>query len=487
MKQILIASMEERDIEIIRQCFADEYIISTTRDNVGFKAAFAQHPPDVAFIDIQIVLNGRQSALPHDYFQEMQELWKTSHGGSIIIVTPQNLLREAVKAVKAGASNYLTSPVDQAEVKYVTESLQEFEIVQMELDYLRDRFWKDDSRNLIQTQSALMQEAIQKIKMVAQTNTTVLLTGETGVGKSTMAKLIHRHSDRCDHPFISVHCGAIPDSLIESELFGHEKGAFTGAVRRKLGKFEIANTGTIFLDEVGVLTPAAQIKLLGVIQERVFQRVGGEKDIDIDVRIIGASNIDLKILCDQGVFRTDLYYRLNVFPIEIPPLRQRKEDIRLLTKVFLKRLSQVQQKGIVDVTTEVADALCRYHWPGNVREFENIIERAFILERSSVLTPNSFPKELFSAASSESTAGIDTSVPLAQFRQQQIDIWEKRYLEELMRLESGRIKDAAETAGMSVRQLHNLMKKHSIRKERFKTGAVIAEKIGNKDADPLKI
>jgi transcriptional regulator with GAF, ATPase, and Fis domain len=206
-----------------------------------------------------------------------------------------------------------------------------------------------------------MREVFKKIRAVASTRATVLLIGETGTGKGLLARMIHMHSNRCDDPFISVHCGAIPDTLLESELFGHEKGAFTGAVRKKLGKFEMARGGTIFLDEIGTITPPAQIKLLQVLQDGTFSRVGGEEALQTDARVITATNADLTGMSERGEFRKDLYYRLNVFPIEIPPLRERVDDIPQIVEVFLKKLKQRHEKNIHSVHPHVLQVFENYH------------------------------------------------------------------------------------------------------------------------------
>jgi transcriptional regulator with GAF, ATPase, and Fis domain len=313
-----------------------------------------------------------------------------------------------------------------------------------------------------------MREVLEKVRAVAPTKSTVLLTGETGTGKGVVAKLIHSHSHRREKHFISTHCGAIPDTLLESELFGHEKGAFTGAIRRKLGKFELAHGGTIFLDEIGNITPSAQIKLLQVLQEKSFQRVGGEATIEVDVRIITATNTDLKKLSDQDSFRRDLYYRLSVFPIEIPPLRDRREDIPLISRSILGRLNKFHLKDIQDIHPQVLEAFDRYQWPGNIRELENLIERAYILETSSVLTPEGFPSELFTGRDAQAQLLPDTALTLAEARRRGIETIERQYLRGLLSVNEGRIGKTAEAAGISARQLHKLMTKYRMRKEEFK-------------------
>jgi transcriptional regulator with GAF, ATPase, and Fis domain len=313
-----------------------------------------------------------------------------------------------------------------------------------------------------------MKKVYDKLKAVAPTKSTVLITGETGTGKGVIANLIHRHSNRKDAQFISIHCGAIPDTLLESELFGHEKGSFTGAVKRKLGKFEIASGGTIFLDEVGTITISAQIKLLQVLQEGIFQRVGGEDFKKSDARIIAATNVDLKKMCEDGIFRNDLYYRLNVFPIEVPPLRERIEDIPNLVEIFLTRLNKFYNKEISQVHPDVIDALACYSWPGNIRELENLIERAYILEVTSQLTPESFPKELFENSGHTGSVLLNTSMKLSYARQKAVESFERMYLVELLSQNKGKVKSSAEAAGITTRQLNKLMSKYSIKKEQFK-------------------
>ena len=230
-----------------------------------------------------------------------------------------------------------------------------------------DLFWRPEALKVVRTQSPRMRQVLEKLKSVAPTRTTVLLLGDTGVGKGMIAKLIHQHSSRSDMPFVHLHCGAIPETLVESELFGYEKGAFTGANKRKLGRFDKAQGGTLFLDEVNTISPSTQIKLLQVLQERIFQRVGGEQPIEADVRIITASNSDLSALCEEGSFRRDLYYRLSVFPIQLPSLRERTEDIPQIIDSLIEWFNQHYFKDIQGIDPLGIKALKQYHWPGNVR------------------------------------------------------------------------------------------------------------------------
>ncbi|OGR03681.1 MAG: Fis family transcriptional regulator, partial [Deltaproteobacteria bacterium RIFOXYD12_FULL_50_9] len=352
MKAILVVSPDQQAAETIRACFHKNYNIHKAATREAALDSFKKKRYDFLFIDLKALMDGLAD---NNHHAALQPFWLSVPTIEIIVISSQEMIRDAVMAVKAGASNYLTYPINSDEVKYVTESIKESNLVQSELDYLRDQFWQTDSLKVVQTDSPLMQKVFAKIRSVAPTISTVLLMGETGTGKGVMATLIHKHSNRKDAQFINVHCGAIPDTLIESELFGHEKGAFTGASRRKLGKFEIAKEGTIFLDEISTITPAAQIKLLQILQEKTFCRVGGEEMIDANVRIIAATNLDLAKMCDEGLFRKDLYYRLNVFPLEIPSLRERREDIPLLVEVFLEKLNRFHSKDIHGVHPEVME------------------------------------------------------------------------------------------------------------------------------------
>ena len=465
MKGVLVASKNQSACNAIRTSLRSEYRIDAVSSKDGCLEMFRKKRYEFLFIDVEVL---RESMLNNNYKTALQPFWHAYPTAQIIAMSSQEMIREAVMAVKAGASDYLTYPVNPDEVNYITQSIYESIIMESELDYFRDRFWQEDSLEIVRTRSPLMKRLFDKVRSVAPTKSTVLLSGETGTGKGVLARLIHQHSNRKDGPFISVHCGAIPDTLLESELFGHEKGAFTGAVRRKLGKFEIAQEGTIFLDEIGTITPSAQIKLLEILQDGTFHRVGGEEMIEANVRVIAATNADLKKMCEAGQFRKDLYYRLNVFPLEIPPLRERMEDIAYIIDVILKRLKKFDLKEIHDVHPHVIDAFGKYSWPGNIRELENLMERAYILEASPILTPESFPNELFTSdLSPVQVKGI--SLSLAEVRHRAIEQSERFYLRELLTANRGRIKETAEAAGISTRQLHKLMKKYSITKEEFKT------------------
>jgi DNA-binding NtrC family response regulator len=469
MKSVLVISREQTVSGQIRSCFSSEYSIAHAVSDQAALDMLRKKRYDILLIDLEVL---KEAAQRDGYKAALQPFWLLYSTIDIIVMASKDMIRDAVMAVKAGADDYLTYPLDPEEVKYVTNAVREYVMIQSELDYLRDQFWETDTLDVIQTQSPLMKAVYESIRSVASTKSTVLLSGETGTGKGVAASLIHRHSNRKDGPFISVHCGAIPDTLLESELFGHEKGAFTGAVRRKLGKFEIASEGTVFLDEIGTLTPSAQIKLLQVLQDGTFQRVGGEETISADVRVICATNTDLKQMCEDGQFRKDLYYRINVFPIQLPPLRERVEDIPHLCDVFLKGMNRFNAKEIHDVDPRVMEAFRQYSWPGNIREMENLMERAYILETSSVLTPEGFPSELFESDVALATLAVDSSQTLAEVRRKGIEDVERNYLKELLARNKGKVKESAEAAGITTRQLHKLMAKYGIHKEEYRTTPV---------------
>ena len=468
-KTVLIASANTDTVRALSECLRSQYDIVTATNENKCLELFRQKRNEYNFIDIELFGNRAESNAYQKYYKAVfKSYFQHYPTAEIIIITKIENIRKAVFAVKAGASDYIAEPINIDEVKLVTQRIRDDIMVQEELDYLRDQFWEKDFVEVIQTKSPLMKEVLNKIRSVATTKTTVLLQGETGTGKGVMARLIHAHSNRKNNQFISVHCGAIPDTLIESELFGHEKGAFTGADRRKLGKFAIAQEGTLFLDEISTITPATQIKLLQVLQDKTIQPIGGEVEIETDVRFVAATNADLRILAEAGNFRKDLYYRLNVFPIELPPLKDRKEDIPNLISLFLKRLNQFHGKEINEIHPAVLEGLSQYEWPGNIRELENLIERAYILESSNVLSPESFPGELFQKNKPFAQIHVNASKKLSDIRKIGVENIERQYLKEVLSMNKGRIDKSAGDAGISTRQLHKLLHKYGINKEEFK-------------------
>ncbi|MGH9843156.1 MAG: sigma-54 interaction domain-containing protein, partial [Blastocatellia bacterium] len=318
---------------------------------------------------------------------------------------------------------------------------------------------KYDFRNIVGA-SKEMREVYEQIAQVAPSHTTVLIRGESGTGKELAAHAIHYNSPRAAKPFIKVNCAALPESLIESELFGHEKGSFTGAVARKRGRFELAEGGTLFLDEIGDLSPAMQIKLLRVLQEREFERVGGTETVRVNVRLIAATNVDLEQAVQDGRFRSDLYYRLNVFSIYLPPLRERKTDIVLLADHFLEKYGRQNGKRIKRISTPAIDMLVSYHWPGNVRELENVIERSTLVCEGSVIHGHNLPPSLQTAEGS----GTVTRMSL----EQAVNAFEKDLIQDVLKTARGNRARAARMLDTTERILGYKVKKYSIDCRRFR-------------------
>lgn len=307
----------------------------------------------------------------------------------VIMITAHGTVETAIEAMKCGAVDYIMKPFDLEEIKIVIEKNLAVRELVKEVDYLRSELNLKYNGQSIIGQSAAMEKVFALVDRVADSSATIMIYGESGTGKELVARAIHHNSSRKDKPYIQVNCAALPETLLESELFGHEKGAFTGAVARRPGRFELAHRGTLFLDEIGEISPAMQAKLLRVLQEKTFERVGGIESVKVDVRIVAATNRDLTAAIETGAFREDLYYRLNVIPIHLPPLRERKEDIQLLVRYFLDKLDV--KKRIQEVTPEAMQALVNYQWPGNVRELENVIERAVIIAGGDAITLEHVP------------------------------------------------------------------------------------------------
>jgi DNA-binding NtrC family response regulator len=469
MPSALLFTQSETDAEIIRKGLGSQFRVRSVvaRPDQPLPAAAIQSlKADVIFVDIRMI----RSAAPPGGCQGWLKPWQALDPvPEMVVLTPKELIRDTIQCIKAGAGDYLTLPTFAHDVRLVAATLDRTLKRRKELLELRRQVQQAGVTGVLKTRNPQMETVLAKLEAVAPTRTNVLLSGETGTGKGLLARVIHNASERNGAPFMAVHCGAIPDTLLESELFGHEKGAFTGAVRRKMGKFEIARTGTIFLDEVDTLTPPAQIKLLQVLQERTFTRVGGEHEISADVRVIAAANTDLSRLSQTGDFRQDLYYRLNVFPIHLPALRERPEDIPLFTQFFLERLNGERRKRIAGVEPDAMQALRGYPWPGNIRELENLIERAYILESGPLLSLASLPAELAAAGSGSLLSPALADLTLAQARQRAVEGFERQYLNELLLRHQGRINRSAAQAGVSTRQLHKLMARHAIRKEDYKT------------------
>lgn len=327
-----------------------------------------------------------------DGIEVLRRIKELNEDTDVIIVTAVKTLKTAVEAIKLGAYDYITKPFDIHEILALIKRVTEKQELLKEVMYLRSEI-SQRFENIVGRNHKML-EIYDLISWIADNNATVLLTGESGTGKEILARTIHHQGIRASKPFVAINCAAIPPELLESELFGHERGAFTGAHQTKIGKFEMANGGTLFLDEIGALRLDLQAKILRALQEREIERVGGTRTIKIDVRVIAASNRDLKKAVEEGTFREDLYYRLNVVPIFVPPLRQRRDDIPLLVEHFLNKYNREFNRKVKGFSAGAAVALYQYDWPGNVRELENIIERVVALARGDTVTLKDLPLEI---------------------------------------------------------------------------------------------
>jgi DNA-binding NtrC family response regulator len=378
MSTILIVEDEPKMLRLLELNLAEEgYATLAAPDAETGLKLLRQEKVDLVLTDLK---------LPHmDGLEFLQAVKRSNTQIPVILMTAYGTVETAIDAMKAGASDYVLKPFSMEEIKLIIHKELDVRRLREENRDLREALGERYQFENIVALSAKMQEVLAIVERVAPTNSTVLLGGESGVGKDMIARAIHQHSRRASGPFIKINCTAIPENLLESELFGFEKGAFTGAMTAKPGKFELADKGTIFLDEIGDVPGAIQVKLLRVLQEREFERLGGTKTLKVDVRVIAATNQDLRAALEQGTFREDLYYRLNVVPISIPPLREHKEDIPYLVDHFLARLARESAKPITSITPAAMRLLMDFHWPGNIRELENIIERAVALSSGTML------------------------------------------------------------------------------------------------------
>jgi DNA-binding NtrC family response regulator len=321
----------------------------------------------------------------------LKEVKQSDPEVSVIMITAYGSISTAIEAMKMGAYDYLLKPFEPDELGMLIEKITEYQAQARENLYLKQQYQDRTRFESMIGQSRAMQEIFDLIQDVAPTGSTALITGETGTGKELAAKAIHTHSPRCEGPFVSVNCGSIPEHLMESELFGHQRGAFTDAIETRKGRLELAHGGTLFLDEIGEISMRMQIDLLRVLEDRVFYRVGGTQPIEIDFRVIAATNRDLEEAIREGTFREDLFYRLNVISFRMPSLKERKEDIPLLAEHFLHRFSQETNKAVQLISREATDEMMLYEWPGNVRELENAIERAVVVCKGPKIMPTDLP------------------------------------------------------------------------------------------------
>jgi len=388
--------------------------------------------------------------------EALQKIKDISPGIPIIIMTAYASVNTAINALKSGAYDYLTKPLDIEELKILVAKALRFHKLEQENVYLKEQLNDRFDFSKIIGRSPSMKQLFETMALVAPSEATVLIVGESGTGKELIANAIHQNSARAARPFIKVNCAALPETLLESELFGHEKGAFTGAISRKQGRFQLAHQSSILLDEIGEMAPATQAKILRVLQEREFEPIGSSQSIKVDTRVIAATNKNLEEEIKAGRFREDLFYRINVVTIEVPPLRERHEDIPLLADFFLKRYAEKNRRVVKGFTPRAVDLMMRYNWPGNARELENVIERAVILTREEMITPLEFPEDL---------QKLDT-----EFHEARLDLHPGRSLKEvekemiLRTLEEtgGNRTHAARILGISRRTLQLKLKEYGI-------------------------
>ena len=382
----------------------------------------------------------------------LKEIKAADAEAPVVMLTGYGTIEVGIEAIKEGAYDFLLKPVSPEKIHALVRGLVAYRELKDENIALREELGIKHSFGHLIGKSEKIKKIYELLPDLAQTDSTVLIQGESGTGKELLARAIHHNSPRKDKPFIIADCTILTESLLESELFGHEKGAFTGAIRQKIGRFEQANGGTIFLDEIGDISPVAQLKLLRVLQERKFERVGGEETIEIDVRVIAATNKDLEKRIAEGKFREDLYYRINVFPVVMPPLRERQEDVSLLAREFLERFSRKNGKMIKDFSGEVYRSFLDYGWPGNIRELENAVERAVVVAKGNIVNEEDLPARVRAHPSGASAPQVGFS----------LDENEKALVVKALSQHEGNISKAAKELGISRSTLYSKLRKYDL-------------------------
>ncbi len=389
----------------------------------------------------------------------LEEVKKINPEISFVIITAYGTVENAVKAMRLGAFDYISKPVDLDELELLIERIIENKNLKSEIQILKNQLQEKFKIDSFISQSPKMEEVLSIASRAADSKATVLITGESGTGKEVLAKSIHYASSRKNNSFIAVNIPALPETLLESELFGHERGAFTGAEKSKKGRFELADGGTIFLDEIGDIPLNLQVKLLRVLQEHKIERLGSTESLDVDVRIIAATHQNLEQKIKDGSFREDLYYRLNIVSLHIPPLRERREDILPLIEHFVKKYCEENQKKDLTLSKEAIDLLIKYNFPGNVRELENIIERAVVLSRGNVITVNDLPN-VVKGFKAEKEIPADENLTLTQ----QVEELEKKLIYDALSKANGNQSQAGRMLGLTERNLRYKMQKYGIKK-----------------------
>ena len=441
MATVLIVEDEKKMARLLELNLSEEgYSVHAAPDAETGLRLLRQEKVDLVVTDLK--LPGM------DGLEFLQAVKRANAAIPVIVMTAYGTVETAVEAMKAGASDYILKPFSLEEMKLIVGKELDVHRLREENRSLREALGQRyQFRNLI-AHSGRMQDVLATVERVAPTNSTVFLGGESGVGKDLIARALHEHSRRAAGPFVKINCTAIPENLLESELFGYEKGAFTGATTSKPGKFELADKGTIFLDEIGDVPLAIQVKLLRVLQEREFERLGGTRTLKVDVRVVAATNQDLRAALEEGTFREDLYYRLNVVPINIPPLRERKEDIPYLADHFVARFARESGKPLTGITPGAMRRLMDFHWPGNVRELENVIERAVALSTGTVIDVADVQLDLSPSAPAGDTAAAWSAPPFPP-PGMSLEQFEDEIIKEALRRAHGNKSQAARLLGLS--------------------------------------
>lgn len=447
--RIIVVDDDKNILELMQiRLESADYYVDTAADEEAALEKVRNEVFDIAIVDLQLVNT--------DGITLMQNIHMIHPDMPVIILTAYGTIESAVEAMKNGAYSYLTKPFDAHELLLQIEKAIEKRKLTREINRLRDLITeKYDFSNII-ARSKKMQEVLEQVSRISTTDSTVYIHGDSGTGKELIAKAIHLFSERKDNPFVDINCAAIPESLLESELFGHEKGAFTGAIRTHGGLFTQANKGTVFLDEIGDMPLSIQAKLLRVLQERRFYPVGSKEPIEVDVRLIVATNKDLEEEVKNGNFREDLFYRIHVIPVYLPPLRERKEDIPPLVDQFLKLFSEEMNKNIKGLTPQAMQALMLQDWPGNIRQLKNTIEYAVAMTQEDVITED--------LLQSQREVETEKLKPLKEAKAG----FEKGYIISLLEMTRGNVSKAAELAGKYRADFYNLLKKYSINPGDFK-------------------
>ena len=425
----------------------DGYNVMEASDGIEAFEIIKAKSPSLIFLDINMPkING---------IQVLEEINQMESPPMIVIVTAYGSEKVAVDAMKKGAYDYIAKPYEIDDLRLIAKHAFEKLALEEENTRLRSEIDRLGSRGKIVGESREMNQLFNKIEKVGPSDVTVLVQGESGSGKELVAKEIHKISSRKNRPMITMNCAALPETLIESELFGHEKGAFTGATERRLGKFELADKGTIFLDEIGDMSPNTQAKVLRVLQEQSFERLGGTETLRVDVRLISATHKDLLKEIKEGNFREDLYYRLKVVEILLPPLRNRKEDIIILAENFIQYFSDKHRKNVKLISNDAVKIFTKYSWPGNVRELQNVIESAVVMANAETLEISDFPEEI---SNSDINRSFDYNLPFRDAKKIVVDTFERDFVSRKLAENNGNISKTAEALGMHRQSLQQKIK-----------------------------